>query len=90
MKLPQKYPSLQGGKRRRRPELAPSSPLVVTKPSAKEDRWVDDLSDDEFTDILGPSWVSMTPRERQLYPNGLSQMEKDVLWGYQVDDDRPA
>ena len=38
------------------------APLVVTKPRDKEHAWLDDLTDDEFGDILGPSWFELTGR----------------------------
>lgn len=44
--------------------------------------WVDAMSNEEFGQMLGPSWANMTPRQRRLYPDGLSQREKDVLWNY--------
>ncbi len=52
---------VESGKQRRRP-VALFAPLVVTKPSDKEDCWVDDLTDDEFGNVIGPSSAELTGR----------------------------
>ena len=43
----------------------------------------DSLTPGEVLELLGPSWVEMTPRQRLLYgvPGGLSESELDALWG---------
>ena len=39
--------------------------------------------------MLGPSWATMTERQRRLYPD-LPDEEMDRLWGYSVEDHRGA
>jgi hypothetical protein len=53
-------------------------------------RWVNDLSDDGFGQMFGPAWSQMTVRQRLLYPNGLSESEKDGLWGMGCSRDAAA
>ena len=47
----------RGGRRRRRVEFAFFAP-----PRVDPDAWVDALTDDEFGEILGPSWAALTGR----------------------------
>ena len=47
----------RGGRRRRRLEFAFFAP-----PHVDPDAWVDALTDDEFGEILGPSWYELTGR----------------------------
>lgn len=56
---------------------------------ADPDSWIDNLSSLEFAQMLGPSWATMTERQRRLYPD-LPDEEMDRLWGYSVEDHRGA
>ena len=51
------------------------------------DAWIDDLTNEAFAQMLGPSWAAMTERQRRLYPV-LPAEELDELWGYSVEDHR--
>ena len=48
------------------------------------------VTDDEVEKILPLSWAEMTPRQRALYPSGLSQREKGLLWGDEPEGDDHA
>ena len=48
------------------------------------DGWVANLTNEEFAQMLGPSWAAMTARQRVLYPD-LPDEEMDRLWGYSVE-----
>ena len=47
----------RGGKRRRRLEAIMFAPVDVDL-----NAWVDSLTDDEFGDVIGPSWAELTGR----------------------------
>jgi hypothetical protein len=53
-------------------------------------RWVDTLTDEGFGQTLGPAWSQMTRRQQLLYPGGLSELEKDELWGMGCSHDAAA
>ena len=53
-------------------------------PEALEDK----LSPEEVLELIGPDWSSMTTRQRLLYPSGLSEAEKDELWGERSGENR--
>lgn len=46
--------------------------------------WIDDLTNEEFAQMLAPSWAAMTARQRVLYPD-LPDEEMDKLWGYSAE-----
>lgn len=52
----------------------------------------DGLSPEEVLELLGPAWSSMDTRQRLLYgvPGGLTDAEKDALWGEGVDEKADA
>ncbi len=70
-------------RQRRERELAMFMPSKATP--GDPDSWVDDLTDDELADLLGPSWAAMTERQRRLYPV-LPAEEMDRLWGMSQGD----
>ncbi len=64
MKLHPKYPTGQGGNLRRRLEFELFAPVNTERQSVEQDPdvWVDSLTDDEFGDVIGPSWYKLTGR----------------------------
>ena len=58
--------------------------------SPDRDAWVDDLPDKEFAQMFGPNWAKMTRRQRDLYPDGLSEREMDLLWSEAPEGDDHA
>ena len=64
-----------------------SATLERAGASDAADEWFDSLTDQEFGDLFGPAWSQMTRRQRRLYPDGLSELEKDQLWGMECSQD---
>jgi hypothetical protein len=42
---------------------------------------LDGMSDEEFADILGPSWAAMTPDQRARYPGGWTVADWEAAEG---------
>ena len=59
--------------------------LTMFAPQQADSDWVDNLTNEEFGQMLGPSWSRMTDRQRGLYP-ALPVEELDRLWGMSQED----
>lgn len=70
--------------------MARRSNITKLTRSSDPDAWIDDVPDKVFAKILGPSWAKMTPRQRGLYPDGLSEREMDLVWGEAPEGDDHA
>ena len=64
MKLYEKTTTRQGKRHRRRLEFAMFAPVNVVRRGVEQgpDGWVDELTDEEFGDVIGPSWFKLTGR----------------------------